>query len=228
MAIVKKTETMTILDNYQRLMQELAEYPGARLVAVVKRRSPAEIQVLIAAGAERIAFNTVQEAEAKLPLLDFHGETHLIGRLQANKARKAVRLFAVIASVDRWELAVRLDAIAAEAGKTQRVLVQVNTAADPAKAGFLPDAFRAAAPALAALKHLSIEGLMTIGRLGAGEAETAAAFIALQKLFTETLERRLFGAAFTEISMGMSGDYRQALAAGATLVRVGSALFENP
>jgi pyridoxal phosphate enzyme (YggS family) len=219
---------MTIADHYRRLQNELAGYPRARLLAVVKKRTPTEIQTVIDAGVDKIAFNTVQEAEAKLPLLDFAGETHLIGRLQSNKARKAVRLFAVIASVDRWELAVRLDAIAAEAGKTQRVLVQVNTAADPAKAGFFPEVYRAAAPALAEFQHLRVEGLMTIGRLGAAEAETAAAFAALRALFDETRDRGLFGDPFRELSMGMSGDYPLALKAGATLVRVGSALFENP
>ena len=215
---------MSIATNFSRLQAEVSAAKAA-LVAVVKQRSVAEIQELITAGATDLGFGTVQDAAEKLPQLQFAGTTHLIGRLQKNKVRKAVELFDVIQSVDSLALATRIDRIAFEEGRPVRMLLQVNIAADPAKVGFAVDELRAALPRLAALKYTPVCGLMTIGRWGADADETTQEFIALKRLFDELRQQHCFGPQFTGLSMGMSDDYQLGLQTGATIVRIGSALF---
>jgi PLP dependent protein len=150
---------------------------------------------------------------------------HLIGPLQANKARRAVELFDVIQSVGSVELALRLDRIAGEVrpGRPLPVLLQVNVAGDPAKAGFDEDGAAAALPGLLDLPHLRIDGLMTIGRLAATPEEARPTFRALADLRSvlRGLDPRLGG----DLSMGMTDDFEVAVEEGATLVRVGRAIF---
>lgn len=215
---------MTFPDDFLAIDREVRS-AGAELVAVVKQRGPAEIQALINRGATLIGFGTVQDAEEKLPQLQFGGKTHLIGHLQKNKARKALELFDVIQSVDSLELAQRLDRIAGETGKLATVFLQVNISRDPHKFGFDPEKFPQQLAELAALAHLNIGGLMMIGRADVASAVTRQDFAACKSLFDSIKKQGVFGNAFQHLSMGMSDDYRLALAAGATMVRIGSALF---
>jgi len=193
---------------------------SVRLIGASKT-VPAEVLVhAVRAGLEDLGENRVQEAEAKAPLLradltDGAGPAwHLIGHLQSNKARKAVALFDWIHSVDSPRLADALDRIALELGRTPRVLVEVNTSGEASKEGVAP----ADAPALiahvAGLTAIRLVGLMTIGPL-AGDARPA--FRLLKQLRD--------AAGLAELSMGMSGDFEDAVEEGATMVRVGSALF---
>ena len=208
--------------------------PGAvRLVAVSKTVPPRTLRAAVAAGLTELGENRVQEAVAKAPLVP--GATwHLVGHLQSNKARAALGLFAVIESVDSLELAQRLDRLLAEesapgGGAPRRlpVLLQVNVDADAAKAGFMPRDLEVALPALAALPRLRLDGLMTIGRLGEAPEEARSTFAALRRL-SEGL-RAGEGRLGAELSMGMSDDYRVAVEEGATIVRIGRALFgERP
>jgi pyridoxal phosphate enzyme (YggS family) len=198
------------------------------LVAVSKTVAPERLRAAVAAGYDVLGENRVQEAAAKIPLVP-GPRWHLVGPLQANKARRAIDLFDVLEAVDTVELARRLDRIAAEVrpGRPLPILLEVNVDADPAKAGFLPDAVGDALPGLLALPSLEVRGLMTIGRLVATAAQARATFAALRSL-AERLRAAHPGLG-PELSMGMTDDFEVAVEEGATIVRVGRALFgERP
>lgn len=199
-----------------------------RLVAVSKTVPVERLRSAVAAGLTTLGENRVQEALAKVDAVP--GVTwHLIGPLQSNKARRAVETFAIIQTVDSMGLAERLSRLAGElrSGRPLPVLLQVNVDDDPAKAGFDPAALEAALPAILALPHLSVDGLMTIGRLVASAEQARPTFVALRELHARL--REAFPALGPELSMGMSDDYPVAVEEGATIVRVGRALFgERP
>jgi len=170
----------------------------------------------------------VQEAAGKVGLVE--GATwHLVGPLQSNKARRAVELFDVIESVDSVDLARRLDRLAGEVrpDRPLPVLLQVNVDADAAKAGFSAESLAAALPELAGLAQVRLEGLMTIGRLVDAAEGARATFRALRELSARLRDGHpALGAA---LSMGMTDDFPVAVEEGATIVRVGRAIFgERP
>jgi PLP dependent protein len=198
------------------------------LVAVSKAVHAERLVAAVAAGLTILGETRVQEAEAKAAIVD--GATwHLVGPLQSNKAKRALATFAVIESVDSVELAERLDRLAADVRPGERVpvLLEVNVDGDAAKAGFDPEALGGALPRLADLRHLELRGLMTVGRLVEQPEEARPTFIALRDL-SERL-RVTSGSAGSALgqalSMGMSDDYPIAIEEGATIVRVGRALF---
>ncbi len=198
------------------------------LVAVCKTVPADRVRAAVAAGFRVLGENRVQEGAAKIPLVD-GAAWHLIGPLQANKARRAVELFDLIESVHTLELAHRLATVAAVArpGRAVPVLLQVNVDRDPAKAGFDPDTVEAALEGLDGLAELEFRGLMTIGRFSVTPTETRATFEALRVL-GERLRTR-WPRLGPELSMGMSDDYEIAVEEGATIVRVGRAIFgERP
>lgn len=198
------------------------------LVGVSKTVPVARVRAAVAAGLTALGENRVQEAAAKIPLVG-GAAWHLVGPLQANKARRAVELFDVLEAVGSLDLARRLDRIAGELrpGRPLPVLLQVNVAGDPAKSGFDEASAEAALPALAALPGLRLEGLMTIGRLAATAEAARPTFRAL-RLLAERLRAAEPGLG-PGLSMGMSGDFEVAVEEGATIVRVGRALFgERP
>jgi pyridoxal phosphate enzyme (YggS family) len=194
------------------------------LVAVSKTVAVDRLRAAIAAGLTTLGENRVQEAADKVPGLP-GAAWHLIGPLQSNKARRAVELFDVIESVDSVDLGVRLDRIAAEVrpGSPLPILLQVNVDDDPAKAGFARADLPAAIEALAGCAALDLRGLMTIGRLVAEPEQARTTFRRLRQASEELRAGgRPIGAA---LSMGMSDDYPIAVEEGATVVRVGRALF---
>jgi len=194
------------------------------LVAVSKTVPADRLRAAVAAGHDVLGENRVQEAAAKIPLVP-GPRWHLVGPLQANKARRAVELFDVLEAVDSVGLAERLDRISAEVrpGRPLPVLLEVNVDADPGKAGFAPGAVAPALPGLLGLANLEVRGLMTIGRLGAAPEEARTTFRRLRELAT----RLRVGSPDLgpELSMGMSDDFEVAIEEGATIVRVGRALF---
>jgi pyridoxal phosphate enzyme (YggS family) len=205
--------------------------PGSvRVIAITKTVDAELVRAAAAAGFEAFGENRVQERAAKAELLgDVPGEWHLVGPLQSNKARRAVELFDVIQSVDSLELAQRLDRIAAEVQPESRlrVLLQVNVDDDPAKSGFDPDRLALALPAILALPALAVEGLMTVGRLVSEPGAARSTFVAL-RLLSERL-RDTQPSLGAELSMGMTDDYPIAVEEGATIVRIGRAIFgERP
>ncbi len=194
------------------------------LVAVCKTVPADRVRAAVAAGIGVLGENRVQEAAGKIPGVP--GATwHLIGPLQSNKARRAIELFDVVESVHDEDLARRLDGIvrAIPGGRRLEVLLQVNVDRDPAKAGFGPGELEAAVERLDPLEGIDIRGLMTIGRLAADPEEARPTFVALRAL-SERLRAR-WPRLGPELSMGMSDDFEVAVEEGATIVRVGRAIF---
>ncbi len=194
------------------------------LVAVSKTVPADRLRDAVAAGLDLLGENRVQEGMAKAAEVP-GARWHLVGPLQGNKARKAVEVFECIESVDAVGLAERLDRLASELrpGLRYPILLQVNVDDDPAKAGFQPPALGDAIGALGELQHLDIRGLMTIGRLVQEPSEARTTFRRLREL-SERL--RASGARLgPALSMGMTDDFEIAIEEGATIVRVGRALF---
>lgn len=209
------------------------------VIAVSKTALAGQVAAAVAAGFTTLGESRVQEAAAKIPLVA-GARWHLVGRLQGNKARQALELFDMIETVDSVDLAVRLDRIwrelgddladgglAGELGEARPgrfpVLLQVNVDADPAKAGFVPEEAEEALHDLVALPNLDVRGLMTVGLLFGTPEEARPTFVALREL-SERL-RVLEPALGPELSMGMTDDFDVAIEEGATLVRVGRAIF---
>ena len=214
----------SVLRRIEAAAQRGGRDPGdVRLVAVTKTVPVERVRAGIAAGLTLVGENRVQEAEAKRPLAP-GAAWHLIGPLQSNKARRAVEAFDAIQSVDSLELAERLSRLAIEAGRAPLpVLFQVNVDADPAKAGFAPEELGRALAELLDLDGLRPEGLMTVGRLVDRAEAARPTFVALRALSERlrSADARLGG----DLSMGMTDDFEVAVEEGATIVRVGRALF---
>ncbi|MGZ8514576.1 MAG: YggS family pyridoxal phosphate-dependent enzyme [Candidatus Limnocylindrales bacterium] len=194
------------------------------LVAVSKTVDVDALRDAVAAGLDLLGENRVQEAATKVPLVP-GARWHLVGPLQSNKARHALELFDAIESVDSVGLAERLDRLARDVrpGTRYPILLQVNVDADPAKAGLDPAALEATVSRIGALEALEIRGLMTIGRLVTDPEAARPTFRRLRTLSTELRNAGLpIG---PELSMGMTDDFEVAVEEGATIVRVGRALF---
>jgi len=199
---------------------------GVKLVAVTKTVSPAAVKEAVDAGVRLLGESRVQEAREKMDALagDLPDTVswHMIGTLQSNKARLAVQLFDMIQSVDSLELARRIDRCASEAGKVQRVLVQVKLAGGEKRSGVSPDGLIALLEGIRRLNNLAVEGLMTIPPLLETPEDVRPYFRRLRKI-RERAEAE--GFRLPELSMGMSGDFEVAVEEGATMVRVGTAIF---
>ncbi len=219
-----------VLEQIAAACRRAGRAPGeVTLVAVTKGVAAERVAAAVASDQRHLGENRVQEGAAKVAAVsggvDRVGVVwHLIGPLQSNKARLAVATFATIDSVDSLALARRLDRLAAELRPDAPlpVLLQVNVDADPAKHGWAPSDLEAAMPDLAALPHLRLDGLMTIGRLVADPEEARPTFAALRRLSERLRATAPLG---PELSMGMSDDFAIAVEEGATQVRVGRALF---
>ena len=216
-----------ILERHDRLLSTLRNTAAAnghdpdrvRIVAVTKTWPAGVARAAFDAGLTRLGESRIQEAEPKIAAVP-EAEWHFIGRLQSNKARRAVRGFAAIHSVDSLDLLRRVTDLAAEEGRQPAILLQVNVSGERVKAGFAPDAIVADAGLLAST---GLVGLMTIAPMGATVEEARAVFARLRVL-RDRLEQ-LAGFGLPELSMGMSADAEAAVAEGATLVRIGTALF---
>lgn len=193
------------------------------LLPVTKNHPAAAAAHAFQAGLGAVGENRVQEARDKQPLAPAALQWELIGHLQSNKARLAVSLFARVQSVDSVKLLDVLNRAAGDAGRPLRILVQVNAGHDPAKFGCDLDLAPALVEHALTCAHLRLEGLMTIGPLDPDPAVAARTFETLRTL-RDDLAARLH-VPLPELSMGMSGDLNEAIAAGSTQVRVGTALF---
>jgi pyridoxal phosphate enzyme (YggS family) len=187
------------------------------LIGVSKTVDVDRIRAAVAAGLTALGENRVQEAKGKIAELGRPGSWHLIGHLQTNKVKDALELFDVIHSLDRLELAHELERRAAARGLAVEALAQVNVAAEPSKGGFAPDEVGAALEAIAALPHVKVTGLMAIPPEVERPDDSRRWFALLRAL----AERH----GLARLSMGMSGDFEVAVEEGATMVRVGTAIF---
>lgn len=219
-----------IADRHARLTERLRaaareagrDPDGFTIVAVTKGFGIPVVRAAAAAGLTAFGENRVQEAEPKvtaLPELDWQ----FIGRLQSNKARRALALFTTIHSVDSFDLLARLDRIAHDEDRRPRLLLQVNVSGEERKAGFAPSALEDGSAALTRMSRARVVGIMTIGRFGVTADEARATFAALRMLRDRL--RTATGLDLPELSMGMTADAAEAVAEGATLVRIGTALF---
>jgi PLP dependent protein len=193
------------------------------LVAVSKGHEAERIREAIDHGQTLFGESKVQESRVKIPLLPSHLRWHFIGHLQKNKVRHALPLFELIHSIDSLELAEQMDRIAREDGLYPRVLLEVNVAGEGSKFGFAPEALKRHMGQLLTLDRLSIEGLMTIPPI-AEEAEASRPYFAKLRELRDSLETE-FNLKLTELSMGMTGDFTVAIEEGATMVRIGTAIF---
>jgi hypothetical protein len=194
-----------------------------RLVAVSKTHPPEAILEALSSGVTLFGENRVQEAKAKIAVLPARCQWHFIGHLQRNKIRQALPLFDLIHGVDSLAIARDIDRIAAECGLFPKVLLEVNVAGEETKFGFAPEILLAQMEDLLKLPRLHIEGLMTIPPPAPTPQHSRNNFIALRTLRDKL--RTAFGQPLPELSMGMSGDFEVAIEEGATLVRIGTALF---
>lgn len=231
-----------IAPDFEELRQRLAEVRRAietsarragrdpseiKLVAVSKTHPPETLRRAIEVGVGELGENRVQEADEKISEL---GRTsarwHLIGHLQANKARRAVALFDVIHSLDSVSLAQRLDRLCEEAGRDELpVLIQVDLAGEATKSGASEQELPELVRVIGACRHLRLTGLMTLPPFYDDAELVRPYFRRLRQLRNELRESAAFGASEGELSMGMSHDYAVAIEEGATLVRIGTAIF---
>ena len=199
---------------------------GVRLVAVTKSVDTAITAELTRLGATALGENRIQVATPKIEALGDAAEWHLIGHLQANKGRRAVELFDWIHSIDSVALFERIDRIASELERSPKVLLQVNVSGETTKHGFdegsLKRFLQERPP-----RNLMPVGLMTMAPYGETPEESRPVFRRLRELRDELRDADLVDASFTELSMGMTNDYAVAVEEGATLVRVGRALFHG-
>lgn len=199
---------------------------SVRLVAVSKRQPLEAIREAMTAGQMIFGENYLQEAEDKVAALGLGLSWHCIGHLQSNKARLAAEVFTCIETIDRLKLAKALEGRLAELGKIMPVLVQVNVGGEAQKAGVAPEEAGRLCHELKQFPHLALQGLMTMPPLVENQEESRVCFRQLRLLGEELAAQGLLGQhGPVQLSMGMSADFEVAIEEGATLVRVGTALF---
>ena len=216
----------TVMDRIASAAKRAGRAPSSiGLVVVTKTVDVEKIREATAAGASILGENRVQEAKEKIEKLGQIAHWHLIGHLQTNKAKYAVKLFSLIHSVDNLELAKELDKQAAKINKVQDVLIEVNMAGEAAKAGVAMEGAVSLIKEAAKRKNISIKGLMIMPPYSENPEDSRPYFRTLRKLAGDTLKENIPGVSLQELSMGMSGDFEVAVEEGATMVRVGTAIF---
>ena len=216
---------MSVAENFRAIRAELDSFARNEkiiLVAVTKNHGVEQMREAIDAGATDIGENRVQEAAEKFQTLDRAARRHLIGHLQTNKAKAAVKLFDVIQSVDSEHLAAAVDKAASSIGKVQDILIQVNVAREPQKSGVLLEDLDALINFTDAAKNLRLRGLMMIAPNFPDAEECRPLFKKMRELFDALKTQR---ENFDLLSMGMTHDYKVAVEEGANVVRIGTAIF---
>lgn len=220
--------------DFDRLRDRIVQFcqtipDSVRVVAVTKQASVEEMRVAYAVGVRDFGENRIQDAEIKqAQLSDLPDITwHLIGHLQANKAKKALEQFQWIHSIDSLKLLQRLNQLAADRPQKPQICLQVKLLPDPNKFGWTEPELWADLPQLGNCEHLQIRGLMTIAPLGLSTTETFDLFVRTRKLAVKIQQQNLEGLHPDQLSMGMSEDYSLAIQAGATMIRPGRILFRD-
>ena len=215
----------SVRDRIAAAERRSGRQPGSvTLIGVVKTQPPETLAAAVALGLRDLGENKVQEAEVhQRDVPRSAARWHMVGHLQRNKAGRALELFDLLHGVDDAELARALDRRARDRGRRAQVLLEVNVSGETSKFGVAPDEVAALAEEVASLQGLELRGVMTVGAPVASPEEARPGFARLREL-RDDLARRL-GRELPELSMGMSGDYEVAVEEGATMVRVGTALF---
>jgi pyridoxal phosphate enzyme (YggS family) len=221
----------TIAENFEVVRARIAEAAAKstrrpdeiELVAISKTHDAETVRTAVDAGQLTFGESKVQEARAKIPLLPSYLRWHLVGHLQKNKIRHALPLFELIHSVDSVDLAQAIERIAQEAGLYPRILLEINVAGEGSKFGFRAEKLPEEIESLLSLKRLSIKGLMCIPPL-AQEAEASRKYFVGLRELRDAMQTQ-FDIDLPHLSMGMTNDYSVAVEEGATMVRVGTAIF---
>lgn len=224
-----------IKENLSRIQQYIDEAAGrvgragatVTLVAVTKTQPVENIQQVVDAGVLDLAENRVQELVTKFPLVEGDIRWHLIGSLQTNKVKQIIDKVYLIHSLDRWSLAEEIDQRAGQHGLVCRVLIQVNVSGELSKQGISPEEVPDFVRRAASLSGLSICGLMTMAPFFTEPEDTREVFRKLKDLAQSVANMNLPGVSMDCLSMGMSNDFQVAIEEGATMVRIGSDIF-NP
>ncbi len=224
---------MSISDNFKKVMDRIAsaarragrDPSSVKLIAVTKTVDVERIREAVTAGAIALGENRVQEAREKIEQLGPLASWHLIGHLQSNKAKYAVKLFELIHSIDSFELAQEVDKQAAKIGKIQNILIEVNISGETSKAGISAENAANLVRKATVLKNISIKGLMTMPPFFDNAEKARPYFKKLHDLSAQIELDKLPQVSMGELSMGMSGDFEVAVEEGATMVRVGTAIF---
>ena len=230
-ALALQFRMSSIAEDLERVREQIASAAAnsgrsaddVELVAISKTHPTEKVREAVEAGQTLFGESRVQEARAKIPELSSNLRWHFVGHLQKNKVRQALPLFEMIHSVHSLELAQDINRIAEEEGLYPRVLLEVNVAGEGSKFGFAPDNLREQMERLLALPRLLIEGLMCIPPLAVESEDSRRFFVQVREL-RDSLEKE-FSVKLPQLSMGMTQDFPIGIAEGATLVRVGTAIF---
>ncbi len=224
---------MTIEHNLLQIQERIKQAalrcnrdPSAiRLVVVSKTISSEKVKEAINAGVTICGENYIQEARIKIEQIGRTIEWHFIGHLQSNKAKYAVQLFDLVHSVDSVSLATELNKEAQKRDKILPVLIQVNISGENTKSGIASEQTLQLLTVLSSMQNLSVQGLMTMPPWFGNSEDARPYFVALRKIREDLLQKEIKNVQLSELSMGMSGDFEVAIEEGATLVRIGTAIF---
>ena len=224
---------MNIAANYTRIrahVAEVAQRCGRRpeditIVCAAKTKGPEAVRAALAAGATDIGENYVQEARGKITLVPEHARWHLIGHLQRNKVKEALRLFSLLHSLDSVALARELQRQAEKLGTTVRTLIEINLGGEHTKSGITREQVEHLLAAVTLLPAVRVEGLMTIPPPGPTAEASRPYFRTLARLRQQYSRQQTSNIVLRELSMGMTDDYAVAIEEGATIVRIGRAIF---
>ena len=228
---------MSIAENLSRIKERMAEAAirsgrtpdSVKLVGVTKTVDLDRIKEAVSAGLQILGENYVQEARDKIRELKDRVSWHFVGRLQTNKAKYAVKLFDVIQTVDSFKLAQELNRRAQPLGRTIPIIIQINLASEVSKGGVEPSECLSLIRHVSVLENLQIRGLMTMPPFFHQPERARPYFAQLREMSQKIAEAQVAGVEMNELSMGMSGDFEAAIEEGATLIRVGTAIFgERP
>jgi len=210
----------------QNVGQILSELPdGVELVAAAKTRQPEEILEAVAAGVKIVGENYVQEAEGAYEMVGNRAKWHFIGHLQKNKAKKAVRIFDMIETVDSVEIAREIDKRCAQIDKIMPILIEINSGRERQKAGVFPEEAEQLIREISAYQNIKVLGLMTMGPFAGDPEDSRPYFVETKKTFDRIKQLGLPDVDMRYLSMGMTNSYKVAIEEGANTVRIGSKIF---
>jgi pyridoxal phosphate enzyme (YggS family) len=212
-----------IRENVRRILEELPE--GVQLEGAAKARTPEEILEAIEAGLKIIGENYVQEAEKAFKLIGGRAKWHMIGHLQRNKAKKAVRIFDMIETVDSMKLAREIDKSCQKIDKIMPILIEINSGMEEQKAGVMPGEAISLIKEMRGLKNIKVMGLMTMGPFTGNPEYSRPSFQETREVFENLTKMNIPDVEMRYLSMGMSNSYKVALEEGANLVRIGTKIF---
>jgi len=219
MNLIKIKKTVTEIQN--------SVPPGVLLVAAAKTRLPEEVQAAIHAGIKIVGYNYVQEAERMYQTIGNKVQWHMIGHLQRNKVKKAVKLFDMIETIDSVQLAEAVNNRCAIEGKIMSVLIEINSGKESNKTGLLPENVDKLIMQISGLTNLRIQGLMTMGPRFGNPEDARPYFKATKSAFNRLNKAGIPNVEMRYLSMGMSNSYKIAIEEGANIVRIGTIIFNK-